>query len=77
MVNARSLVDVVQQPVGRQVGEGVVHDPGDQLGELAGDLRPHLELQGGVSGHLGPGHGSHLLNNLLAVIIQKFIDGVG
>ena len=31
----------------------------------------------GSGGHLGPGPGSHLLNNLLAVIIQKFIDGVG
>ena len=45
VVNARSLVDVVQQSVSRQVREGVIHDSGDQLGELPGYLRPHLELQ--------------------------------
>ena len=45
VINARSLVDVVQESVSRQVGEGVIHDSGDQLGELPGYLRPHLELQ--------------------------------
>ena len=75
VINARSLVDVVQESISREVGEGVIHDSGDQLGELPGDLRPHLELQ---CRHLPPpwSSGSHLLYNLLAVVIKKFIDGV-
>jgi len=59
VVNPRRLhVQVVQQSVGGKLREGVVDDPGDQLGQLPGDLR------------------SDLLYNLLAVIIEKFIDGV-
>ena len=76
VVNAGSLVDVVQQSVSRQVGEGVIHDSGDQLGELPGYLRPHLPLQHSQEvppDLLAP---SHLLYNLLAMVIKKFIDGV-
>ena len=75
VINPRSLVDVVQESISREVREGVIHDSGDQLGELPRDLRPHLELQ---CRHLPPpwSPGSHLLYNLLAVVIKKFIDGV-
>ena len=76
VVNARSLVDVVQESVSRQVREGVIHDSGDQLGELPGYLRPHLPLQCRQEVPPDPLAGSHLLYNLLAVIIEKLIDGV-
>ena len=76
VVNARSLVDVVQESVSRQVREGVIHDSGDQLGELAGYLRSHLALQYNKEVRSWPGAASHLLYNLLAVIIEKLIDGV-
>ena len=78
-LNARSLGDVLQQPVSREVREGVIHDSGDQLGELPGYLRPHLPLQYNNVLRSWPGAdwlGSHLLYNLLAVIIEKFIDSV-
>ena len=45
VVDARSLVNVVQETISREVGEGVIHDSGHQLGELTGDFRPHLSLQ--------------------------------
>ena len=47
MINPRSFVDVVQESVSRQLREGVIHNSCDELGELPGDLRPHLELQSG------------------------------
>ena len=44
-LNTRGLGDVVQQTVSRELGEGVIHDSGDQLGELPGYLRSDLGLQ--------------------------------